>query len=152
MTHGVTTRRGNTRWEICQRPKRHKAANGADRLSGCWHNDSSVALLQAGRTADAIARATEAVRLAPRSADAHYNLGNALAQAGRLPESIEQFATAVRLKSDFAKAHNNLGAVLLRAGRPAEAIVEFEATLRINPAHADARRNLEAARQAAAAK
>jgi tetratricopeptide (TPR) repeat protein len=66
------------------------------------------ALLQVGRTQDAIDQYQEALRLAPDSFIAHFNLGNALLQVGRTQEAITHYQEAVRLKPDFAPAQAKL--------------------------------------------
>jgi protein O-GlcNAc transferase len=63
----------------------------------------------------------EAVRLAPRFADAYSNLGNALKQQGKVDEAVSCYEAALAIRPDFAAAHGNLGAALLDAGRLDEA-------------------------------
>ncbi len=106
------------------------------------HNNLGLALVQAGRTPEAIEHLEQALRLKPDYVDAHYNLGLALAQAGRTPGAIEHFEQALRLKPDYVDAHSNLGIVLAQAGRTPEAIEHFEQALRIKPDYAELHCNL----------
>ena len=54
------------------------------------------ALLQAGRTDEALARFRRALELNPNFADAHYQLALALRQLGRDDEAQEHFQAARR--------------------------------------------------------
>ena len=53
-----------------------------------------------------------AVKLAPKDAEAHSNLGNTLQQLGRLDEAEASYKQAIVLEPDYAEAHNNLGITL----------------------------------------
>jgi len=87
---------------------------------------------------------TSAVEVCPRSAKAHYNLGNVSKELpDRLPDAIAQYEAALRIDPGYAEAHNNLGLALLNSGGPLEkAIAEYEAALRIDPDYAEAHNNL----------
>src|SRR5262249_19324625 len=87
----------------------------------------------------------EALRLDPRLALAHNNLGNALADKGDPDGAIAAFREAIRLDPGFALAHNNLGFVLLRKGDLDGAVAEFREALRLDPQLAIARNNLRQA-------
>jgi Flp pilus assembly protein TadD len=56
------------------------------------------------------------VRLDPRNAESHNNLGLALLGSGRARESIQHFATALELKPDLAVARQNLERAQATAG------------------------------------
>ena len=60
----------------------------------------------------------DAVRIAPRDAEAHNLLGAALASQGKLQEAIAEFRIALSIKPDDTQAQNNL-AQALRTVRPA---------------------------------
>jgi tetratricopeptide (TPR) repeat protein len=83
------------------------------------------------------------VRISPRNALGHFNLGASLAKLpGRMPEAIEQYQAALRINPDYAEAHNNLGTVLISGGDCAAAIPHFEAAVRVRPDYAGASYNL----------
>jgi tetratricopeptide (TPR) repeat protein len=50
----------------------------------------------------------QALRMTPRSASAHNNLGAALAQMGQISEAIEQLKAALRINPNYIDARNNL--------------------------------------------
>jgi len=60
---------------------------------------------------------SEAVRIKPDYAGAHFNLGVALAQQGRLDEAIGHFSEAVRIKPGFSAARHHLKQALEEAGQ-----------------------------------
>jgi tetratricopeptide (TPR) repeat protein len=106
------------------------------------HGDLGDALLQQGKTAEAIAEFRAAIHINPSYSAAHYNLGVALLGLGRTEEAIAEFRTAIQINPAYAKAHNNLGIALLRQGKSAEAMDEYAAALKADPAEADAHYNL----------
>jgi Tfp pilus assembly protein PilF len=107
-----------------------------------------AAYLRAGRVPDAVRVLTEAVRLAPRDATAHYNLAHALAASGDADAAMRHFREAVRAQPSFAEAHNNLGAILRQTGRAAPAEAAFRAAVAADPGYAPAHNNLGAMRRA----
>jgi tetratricopeptide (TPR) repeat protein len=96
-------------------------------------NNLANALLDAGRTSEAITHYEAALRLKPDYPEAHSNLGNALLKVGRIEESIAQCQAALKLEPDYAKAHNNLANALLEAGRIQEAVTHYMTALRLKP-------------------
>jgi Flp pilus assembly protein TadD len=89
-----------------------------------------IALVQAGRLAEAIQQFKHAVQLSP-SAYTHNNLGAAMMKTGRLPEAISEFQAAIRLDSDFVQAYANLAQVLKLSNRWQDAIVTAEKGIKI---------------------
>ena len=106
------------------------------------HNNLGNALLQAGKTDDAMAQYQEALRIRPGYAEAHYNLGLVLQKTGRMPEAIGQYERALRIRPDYPEAHYNLGLALARRGRIEEAIDHWEQAVRGKPDFAEAHNNL----------
>lgn len=105
----------------------------------------AIALVAAGRPAEALTHYEESLRLAPASADTRYNYALALARLGRPRDAETQYRDALRLKPDHAEAHCNLGTLLLAAGRPPEALRAFEAARQLRPRDADILGNIGAA-------
>jgi Flp pilus assembly protein TadD len=93
----------------------------------------ATALLVQGRSAEAIARFEEAIRLKPSLASAHNSLGVALKAAGRIDEGIARYRQALAIDPEYAHAHNNLGAALQARGNFEEAIAEYALAVRANP-------------------
>jgi protein O-mannosyl-transferase len=62
-----------------------------------YRRDLAVALVKAGRPAEAVAVLEPLVRLEPQAADPRYWLGLALAESGRLPEAVRALELACRL-------------------------------------------------------
>ena len=77
------------------------------------HNNLGNALLNKGRTSEAISHYKMAIKINPDYALAHYNLGRALQGEGKNSEAISHYKMAIKLNPDFALAHNNLGSALL---------------------------------------
>ena len=77
-------------------------------------NNLGNALLEAGRTAPAIAQLEAAVRSRPNYAAAHNSLGAALFRAGHPREAIAEFAVALSINPDFVEARQNLENVRAR--------------------------------------
>jgi len=105
-------------------------------------NQLGFALLQTGRSSEALQPLEEAVRLEPADAEAHRNLGVVLDTMGRVIEAVGQYKEALQIKPDYADAHNSLGNVLARQGRIPEAIGHYEEAVRLNPQNASIHNNL----------
>ena len=106
------------------------------------HNNLGASLADQGKTDEAIAHYSEALRIKSDYADAHNNLGVALADEGKLDEAIAHYFEALRIRPDYADAHSNLGIALANEGKLDEAIAQFAEALRINPDSAKAHNNL----------
>ena len=113
------------------------------------HYRSANQLGNAGRTAEAAAEYSEALRLWPDFIQARANLGLAYSEEGRTTEAIAELEGAVRAKPDYPEAQAYLGLALVRAGRPAEAVAHYEEALRRDPDSADIHYNLAVALRAA---
>lgn len=82
------------------------------------------------------------VKLAPKDAEAHYNLGNTLKELGRLDEAETSYRQAIAVRPDFIQAHNNLGTTLKGLERLDEAEGSFRRAISLKPDYADAHYNL----------
>jgi protein O-mannosyl-transferase len=102
----------------------------------------AMALEDAGRTSDAIAHYSEALRINPRFVDAYDNLGLALASQGRTAEAVQIYTEVLRLKPTDADAQNNLGKILAEQGMVSDAIAHFSEAVRLKPQFSEAHNNL----------
>jgi tetratricopeptide (TPR) repeat protein len=91
---------------------------------------------------EAIREHQEALKLQPRFAVAHNNLGLALVQKGSLDEAIAHYQGALQLDPDYADAYNNLGTALVLKGRMAEALARFQKALALAPTNPNVQNNL----------
>ena len=94
-----------------------------------------------GRTEKALAAFDAAVRLAPKSAQAHFNRGFAFKQLGRPADAAAAYETALRIDPNLVEARHNLAVVLNEMGRLDEALVAADAAIRLKPAAAEAHYN-----------
>ena len=101
--------------------------------------------LQSSEVLPALHAATAAVRVAPRSAIAHYTLGRALKADGDLEGALRHYDIAVSLSPQTAAIHTSIGVVLRLCGRLPEAIAAYRRALTIDANDRLARRNLAAA-------
>jgi tetratricopeptide (TPR) repeat protein len=67
----------------------------------------------------------KAVKLAPQSAEAHYQLGQLALEQSRLTEAEKEFFLSLQSDPDQSKAHFALAAVYRRSGRTNDAGKEF---------------------------
>ena len=98
--------------------------------------------VESGRFAEAIPPLRHALRLDPRSANAHNQLGAALFSLGRAREAIPHFRQAAALAPDDERMQFNLGYALNAAGLPVEAAQAFRRAIAVNPDFAEAHDNL----------
>jgi tetratricopeptide (TPR) repeat protein len=74
------------------------------------------------------------VETAPRSAQAHYNLGRAIEDTGDLAGAAREYRAAIEAEPENARdARYNLGTILLRQERPVEALAVLEEGARHHP-------------------
>ncbi len=104
----------------------------------------AVALLEAGRPADALPALRRAAELHPNDAEAHYNLGYDLLRLRHFSEAQERFRQSLRLDANYAAAQYGLGLALWAGGAHAESVQSFREAVRRWPSSADAYFNLGA--------
>ncbi|HEV2178486.1 MAG TPA: nucleoside hydrolase [Terriglobia bacterium] len=73
-----------------------------------------------------------AVKLDPRFADAHLQLGALYAEQAKYAPAIEQYRQAIRLRPNLAAAHYRLAQAYLRIGNHAAAKTELDAYNRLH--------------------
>lgn len=106
------------------------------------HNNLGIALVNAGRGAEAIAHYEAALKIHPDFPEGENNLGYDLTLLGRPAEALPHFDRALQLQPDYAEAHNNRGIALMKLGRAAEGEAEFRRALQLKPAYPEAHFNL----------
>lgn len=97
------------------------------------------------REDEAEAKLKEAVKLEPRNADAHTQLGNVYDDLGRAADAEREYRLATELDPASAAARYNLGLLLLDGGKTADAAGQFRTALKLRPRDAEIRRSLEEA-------
>ncbi len=90
------------------------------------------------RLKEAIGCYSEALKLKPAYAEAHYNLGCALSEGEELESASACYRRALHLRPHYPEAHNNLGAALRQLGRPGEAIASLRQAIALRPGYAEA--------------
>jgi thioredoxin-like negative regulator of GroEL/mono/diheme cytochrome c family protein len=123
-----------TREEIVGREKMLERDPGNIAL----HNDAALLHVSIGNLERAAAHFAEALRLAPASAPAHYNLGNTLLGQGKLGAAADLFAKALALDAGYALAHDGLGLVRRAEGNLERAIEHHQEAVRLAPHDVDA--------------
>jgi len=96
-------------------------------------NDFAVALLNAGKTQQALVKLNEAIALKGDYAPSYNNRGVAFARLGRLEEAAADFARAATLDASFSEAHFNYAFVAERLGNYLTAIHQYEKAVTANP-------------------
>jgi tetratricopeptide (TPR) repeat protein len=84
----------------------------------------------------AITELDTALRLAPDSADTHYELGRIYYDRGSYAQAIDHLKKARALAPDLVRVHHNLGLAYSAVGEKAQAVACFEEGLRRNKAQA----------------
>jgi tetratricopeptide (TPR) repeat protein len=109
---------------------------GKNPKSAPAHNLIGLALYKQGDPEGAVQQYREALKLDPKYAEAHFNLGNAYQRladaehdAGEAQQHLQdaeaEFAAAVRYQKKFVLAHYNLATVYAATNRPDQAITEL---------------------------
>ncbi len=104
-------------------------------LDGYGWRAMGAALLNLGRTDQAMQSLRRAVELGPKDIRAMSNLGFALQLLGRPVESEVNLRLALKYQPDFAAAHVNLGVTLFQQDRHADAATCFLRSLQLEPGY-----------------
>ncbi len=100
--------------------------------------NSSVQLIKANRTADAVAKLRRALKFDPTLAEAHSNLGLALARLGKIDEASEQFQLAIIDNKELTQPRLNLASLYQCSGNLSEAVSTYEEFLKDFPENKEA--------------
>jgi tetratricopeptide (TPR) repeat protein len=106
-------------------------------------NNLAKELIVAGRPAEAISHAQQALSLQPDFAEADDDWGAAL-DAAHLSGSLEAYRRALAISPTYFEARSNLAAALARQGRLEEAATEYRTLLAQTPTSAVAENDLGA--------
>ena len=94
---------------------------------------------------EALEVATEAMRLAPDSAESYLAIGNVALERGDMWRARQCFTRALEIEPNHPAARNNLAIVDLRNGDPVEALRGFTASGGMNPRSMFPRYNVDVA-------
>ena len=95
--------------------------------------------LKQGDYRSAIEAFTEAVRLQPKSAEAHFRLGTAYYESGEYKKAITSLEEAMRLKPDFFDALVKLGESYQHSGLYGKAVEVLQKAVSLRPEHIEAK-------------
>ncbi|MCJ7773936.1 MAG: tetratricopeptide repeat protein, partial [Desulfobacterales bacterium] len=70
-----------------------------------------------GKVDEAIGHFHDAMRINPRYAKAHNNLGTALIHKGKVKKAITHFREALRIRPGYSDAHDNLQKAISLVGK-----------------------------------
>lgn len=101
-----------------------------------------AALIQLGRSDEAVTMLQDAVKAGPKNVAAWTNYGTALQNTGRNFEAQGAFEKALRLDPGCVDAHFNRGNLYLHSGQLHESVAEYRAVLASDPTHPEALTNL----------
>jgi len=90
-------------------------------------------LYKKGLLDEAIQAYREALRINPKDATTHYNVGVALYKKGLLDEAVQAYREALRINPEYAVAYLNLGLALKDEGLAAQAVTAFENFIKYAP-------------------
>jgi len=92
----------------------------------------------AGQLEHARALYEKAVRMAPKLARTHLNLGNVLLAMDQPSAAVEAYSAALTLQPDWATAYFNMGNALVASNRPKDALGAYERAITLRPDFVDA--------------
>jgi len=102
------------------------------------HANLGGALVQGGKSSQAIEHLQKAIELEPRKAAAYFSLVLALEMADRIPEAVEAGRRGIQQVPNYAPLHARLANVLTKAGELSEAEKHYRKALQLYPYFSDA--------------
>ncbi len=93
----------------------------------------AMALLQAGRPAEAEVLLKEAIKVFPGFAEAEIRIGNIRRESGDTEDAVKRYRRALAIKPAYAWAHLELAICQQRAGRAEAALEHYRQAVRHNP-------------------
>jgi tetratricopeptide (TPR) repeat protein len=98
-----------------------------------------IELISQGRLQEAIEAYKQAIRISPRFAEAHNNLGNVYGKLGDHRSAVQAYTQAISNDPNFAEAHYYLGIEYGNLDRWPEAVESLKQAVRLKPGLIDAR-------------
>ncbi len=119
-------------------------AHNAEVCPSCYAAQDmlGLALLEAGKTAEAAKILNRVVTRWPDKCEAFHNLGAVMTKLGRPEAAVSSYRKAIVLCPDSFESYNNLGDLLSKFGKNGEAVTCYRAAIRLNPSFAEAYSNL----------
>jgi len=131
------------RRQLDEAEQEFRAASGSKRITSAFRgaiiNNLGVVLALKGKRQEAEHAFAEAVRFAPRNADARANLGKAYIEKGMVREGITQLSEAIRLKGSNPRFHYLLGQAYYQQGEKEFAVIALARALSLNASFPEAR-------------
>jgi tetratricopeptide (TPR) repeat protein len=106
------------------------------------YSNLGEALYKLKRPVDAEGQFRKAIRIKPKLAEPHYNLGITLTDEEFYEDAKNEYEIALKSEPKNADYLNSLGYVLVKLGKYAKAKENFEEAISSDPAHVKAHRNL----------
>lgn len=106
------------------------------------HTCLANAYQEKGADPQAFLHYTEALRIKPNYAKAHYNLGLLLARNQRTDDAIKHFRLSLKVRPERAETHNALAIELAKKNALEKSIEHFQEAVRLDPGFIDAQNNL----------
>lgn len=100
-------------------------------------NNLALALMDDGRTDEALNHLRTAVNLLPDSPRVNFNFGYILQKQGKTAEAIRYFRQAAELNPKYFLAHYHLATALMVIGKTDEAISHYQLALDLSPDNKD---------------
>ncbi len=100
------------------------------------------ALLEAGKTDQAITKFEQALRIDPKHVMSLNSLGSAYFRQGQLDAALQQYLRVIQLQPDFAPVRNNLGALYEQRGETELAIEQYQQAIGLNSRYSKAYNNI----------
>lgn len=119
------------------------ATRGGDPAGNAYQEGETA--YAAEKYEDAVANFTEAVRLKPAWAEAHYALALSLNETGKLADANREFAEVVRLKGPYQMvvlSYYNIGNNYMDLKKYVEAIDAYRSSIDLNPDISESHNNL----------
>jgi type IV pilus assembly protein PilF len=114
----------------------------SDSSGSAERTKTALALLEQGKTDQALGAFREALKLDPDSVEARLGLASIHDRQGAIDEAIEEYQRVLSLQPGNTVALNNLGVLYDQKGLYGDAIQRFEKVLQTDPNNDNARKNL----------
>ena len=88
-----------------------------------------------GRLDEAVSAFEQAIILAPRNPEGHYNLGNAEQDRGRYAEAMQCYSKALAIRPRYVEALINRAGAARRLKRYKKALADYAAAKREHPSY-----------------